>query len=83
MGKETERNYCNYVQDGVTWLWRTRPSRKNNSIEERECVISCSGNDQCIKKQTHGWAGRGLEGAKPKEHCPICINNLSCEEACY
>lgn len=83
MGKQSERTFCNYIEDGVTWLWRTRPSRKNATIEERECVISCTGNDQCSKKQQGGWPGRGLEGAKPKDKCPICKDNIYCEMSCF
>lgn len=83
MGKESERQYCSYIDDGVTWLWRTRPSRRNHSVEEKECVISCTGNDKCADKQTAAWGGRNLEGAKPKNHCPICDYNNSCEPLCY
>ena len=83
MGKETERVFCNYIEDGVSWIWRTRPSRRDNNIEERDCVIFCSGNEQCAKKQKQTWAGRNLEGAKPKDKCEICKFNVSCEDLCY
>jgi hypothetical protein len=83
MGKEPERTFCEYIQDGVTWLWRTRPSRKSNREDEKECVIACTGNDYCAKKQPAGWRGRNLEGAKPRQHCPICRENLNCEDLCY
>jgi hypothetical protein len=83
MGKEPERTFCPYIEDGVTWLWRTRPSRRNPHEEDRECIISCTGNEYCSRKQPASWGGRGLEGAKPKDKCPICIDNLSCEMLCY
>lgn len=83
MGKETERTFCNYIQDGVSWIWRTRPSRRRADMEERECVVSCTGNDYCAKKQKGGWKGKGLEGAKPKNDCPICKENITCEMTCY
>lgn len=83
MGKESERLYCSYIDDGVAWLWRTRPSRRDHAIEERDCVISCTGNDKCAKKQKATWAGRNLDGAKPKNDCPICKDFLSCEDLCY
>lgn len=83
MGKETERTFCNYIEDGVTWLWRTKPSRKNAAIEERDCVINCSGNEVCYRMQKPGWPGRGIEGAKPDNHCPICEEGISCEPLCF
>ena len=83
MGKETERTYCDYIQDGVSWIWRTRTSRRDPSKEDRECVVSCTGNEACAKKQKTNWAGRGIEGAKPMNHCPICKEGLSCEPLCF